>query len=922
MYDKEINRLLDTARYYYAIGDFNDYFYYLEAYNHASDLYRTYKNTTTIEEEERAEGVLDVYLTRFKDDKSGCCLPCEEDGNGPIGSLDKLPAPTNLTVSWSCDNPVELNWDTVPNANSYRIWRKVDNGPFRKLATVQINSYSDNVFGNRRYYYRVVAVNKFGIEGLASPPVNIYTALKMSLSNPRLVGTDLVFDILDPNTIPGSYRLERSVNGGVFSTLATLSKNTTVYTDADVSKTNTYEYRIFFVTDDPNDSCASDILEYIYYELDVKPIILTGAYTDTNTITLTFDPVSTSYRRIVLEADTGSGFVQVDTIDSPITTYDHIVEDAVNITYRIKLEGYDGDFSVYSDPLLVVPLGGATTITSIEHGFDPVDGDIRPITQPEMVITFTDTGADSYILQRFEDEFLNGGINISNITSPYTETLDFTTDQSDWFYKVIAVYNGIEFDPVVPIDTEILPDPDQITILGQTGNDVTLKLSDSNPTATKSVAVYKRTLPSSDQSFFIKKPYPYGNEISSFDYDVTYELRTRSFLDPYTANSEATSKWSDPVTIAIPSAVTNINTTVGNANDIDITWDIPVSGYNTSIVIEKKTDNEPFKPLAVLASDTVAYKDTFLQTAGSKVIYRVRQVNNTGTYTFRSPWSETTEIEIGLLPPTFTAIETEWQRVTIDFNDTNLNEEGYQFQYALLGDFEFDDFNPIEFVTNGAWVTLPDQTPTYKPVFINSLADGTYLIRGRAFANGIFSEWNDEVVIVGEVKPVLTLDNDLFNVNLNWTFRFSLVNRFEVQRSLDEVTWVDLPHASNNTTFTDPVVVTNQPIYYRVRAIYGTRLGNWSSVENIIVGVVEVTDLVLATPEPNKINVSFNDPNGGLYDYRITATYNGTTVTYDTPNTSFDITGLPDDTLVTVTVSIVIDDVRGPIKSDTITTLP
>lgn len=83
----------------------------------------------------------------------------------PVG----LPsAPANFSISNINKTTLDLNWSAVSGATQYRIERAIDiegePGPYRRIAIVATNSFSDSGLGpNNSYWYRVRAENESGL---------------------------------------------------------------------------------------------------------------------------------------------------------------------------------------------------------------------------------------------------------------------------------------------------------------------------------------------------------------------------------------------------------------------------------------------------------------------------------------------------------------------------------------------------------------------------------------------------------------------------------------------------------------------------------------------------------------------------------------------------------------------------------------
>ncbi|NLK49925.1 MAG: hypothetical protein GX294_04690, partial [Candidatus Cloacimonetes bacterium] len=79
------------------------------------------------------------------------------------------PLPLNASTLISLDAPVinvyemtatgmKIQWDAVPNADQYQIWRSTDPyGGYQHITTIPGTSYTDNYLGDRMFY-RVKAI--------------------------------------------------------------------------------------------------------------------------------------------------------------------------------------------------------------------------------------------------------------------------------------------------------------------------------------------------------------------------------------------------------------------------------------------------------------------------------------------------------------------------------------------------------------------------------------------------------------------------------------------------------------------------------------------------------------------------------------------------------------------------------------------
>ena len=80
-------------------------------------------------------------------------------------------APTNLRVSAISKNSITVNWEAVPGAVVYNVYRaKTENGTYDKVGSSKGLEYTDNtVTTNINYYYKVQAVSAGGPSTLSQP---------------------------------------------------------------------------------------------------------------------------------------------------------------------------------------------------------------------------------------------------------------------------------------------------------------------------------------------------------------------------------------------------------------------------------------------------------------------------------------------------------------------------------------------------------------------------------------------------------------------------------------------------------------------------------------------------------------------------------------------------------------------------------
>jgi len=163
------------------------------------------------------------------------------------------PAPSGLTATTISGCEIDLSWtNNATNATSIEILRSTDNSSFTQIGAVfnTATSFADTSLApGTLYYYRVQANNADG----NSPNSNAAQASTQAAQPPAtpsgLTATGIATNQISLTWIDNSgnedgFNLERSTNGGNYSSLALLAAGATSYSDANLVAGTTYFYRV------------------------------------------------------------------------------------------------------------------------------------------------------------------------------------------------------------------------------------------------------------------------------------------------------------------------------------------------------------------------------------------------------------------------------------------------------------------------------------------------------------------------------------------------------------------------------------------------------------------------------------------------------------------------------------------------------
>ena len=185
------------------------------------------------------------------------------DGEKTVGAIfNYVPqnpplAPSGLTANALSSSSVKLDWiDNSNDEDGFELERSLNSsGPFNLVANLSANSISFSNVGlspSTTYYYRVRAFNLIGTSNYS----NIVNATTNNLPNPPLAPSGLTaftissssikLDWIDNSNDEDGFKIERSNSEiGPFNLVGSVSSNIVTFTNAGLSASTTYYYRVY-----------------------------------------------------------------------------------------------------------------------------------------------------------------------------------------------------------------------------------------------------------------------------------------------------------------------------------------------------------------------------------------------------------------------------------------------------------------------------------------------------------------------------------------------------------------------------------------------------------------------------------------------------------------------------------------------------
>lgn len=272
---------------------------------------------------------------------------------------DDLSAPTLTATAGSVGNLANLSWtQEIRGIGSYELERSTDRVNFTLLKTMDelVLTYKEEALQrNTAYWYRI-RVKKGEVYSAYSAVKEIITASDVIVNAPSLTATASTTLSSTANLSwalpiggPGTFELERSLNGTDFTLLKSVDKAVTTYVDATLTHNTAYWYRVKG-NNDISTSPYSVIrkITTINDALLTAPVLQATAPTGTQAI-LSWSLAFNTEGGFELEKSTdGTTFSPMGKVNKSITSY---TEESLSLNtaywYRVRAYNYTGN-SPYS----------------------------------------------------------------------------------------------------------------------------------------------------------------------------------------------------------------------------------------------------------------------------------------------------------------------------------------------------------------------------------------------------------------------------------------------------------------------------------------------------------------------------------------------------------------------------------------------
>ncbi len=242
-----------------------------------------------------------------------------------------------------------VSWKAVTGANTYRVYRKVPDGSWKKIADTTKTSYTDSTaVSGTTYYYSVHCVNDAGTAltsaGYCTPKVCFIAAPKVSSVYNLLRGLSVSWTAVKG---AAQYRVLRRTEGGEWERISDLTTETT-FVDTTAVSGQRYYYTVRCVSAD-GASYTSGYYAGTGFTRITAPTLSSIANTE-NGVKLTWKKVSEAGAYRILRKTAGGEWQRIaETTDT--TFYDATAPAGTKLYYTVRSVTADGNACLSSyDP--------------------------------------------------------------------------------------------------------------------------------------------------------------------------------------------------------------------------------------------------------------------------------------------------------------------------------------------------------------------------------------------------------------------------------------------------------------------------------------------------------------------------------------------------------------------------------------------
>jgi hypothetical protein len=549
--------------------------------------------------------------------------------------ITRLFSPTNLECTPVGIGRIDLKW-TNPSGSDYNLKverKKSSDSSYTLLATLDsnISTYSDsnNIELNTGYYYRITAYISESNSAKSSEcyiftgPPDPARSLKADIISTNKVKLD--WDDDSNNEL--GFIIERKINSGNFSQIATVSTNTTTYTDNTLSIDNIYTYRVIPYNPYGNAKSYTNELYISTSLIKDPPISLKAVPISASEIDLSWIYADSGNYSTAIERKMGSNgkWQLITTLPEGFTSFnDTKLSAGSQYYYRVKNVI---DNNTYSR---AYPENGVSASTKL---MAPKELNAKWSSSDTIKLTWRGQsyGEKYFIVERKTD---NGAyIKVATVSS---DNGDYWFDSGlvsgkNYTYRIKSVSddNSSDYSKEITVEGFTINPPSNLKATIVSEKEITLTWKDNSNNETS----FKIEQKSSTSNYWYEIDSVIANRtsctIGNLKSDKLYTFRVFAYNSTYNISSESVECEIAIIPLSPPSDLT---VKTKSSSVISIEW-TDNSTSEEGFIIERKSKDSDFKEIAKTDSNVTKFVDYNLQ-AEKEYYYRVRAFKGTSYTTY------------------------------------------------------------------------------------------------------------------------------------------------------------------------------------------------------------------------------------------------------------------------------------------------
>ncbi|MDB5298287.1 MAG: repeat-containing protein, partial [Phycisphaerales bacterium] len=531
-------------------------------------------------------------------------------------------APTTLAASVPPGAPkVNLTWaDNSGGETGYEVERSADAGANWVLVTTtaaNATAYADaSVVEGMMYKFRVRATSSAGAsDWSATADASTLPEAPTALAVTAATSGSVSLSWADNSTHEAGYRVERSIGGTTWATVANPAADATTFTDPTAAEGTTYQYRVRAVTPGVVGTPSLTVSAATPLQAPSGFAATVASPTRVNLSWADNSALESNYK-VERSTDGGSTFAPLATVPMNGTSYaDAAASPGATYVYRVRATKASG--TVLSD--------WATSTAQTTPPTDPTGVTATPVAANQVTVTWADAaGETAYTVERSGDNGTTWSVRATNVAANATSYADTgTVENHEYLYRVKATNGALASAYAAAAAVTTLPaTPTGLAAITEASDTINLSWVDQSAVET-GYKVERRVQGAPDNTWAEIVVLPAGStsyaDVTG-DESTAYEYRVRAT----TGGRNSAYSFSGMAT-TLPVAVTGLTLVGTTATTAQLSWTNPTAA--PTLVVERSDDGgNTFAAVHQVGQHATGYTDTGL-TTGASYVYRVRAYN-------------------------------------------------------------------------------------------------------------------------------------------------------------------------------------------------------------------------------------------------------------------------------------------------------